>query len=74
LLQALDHVCFVLVFHWFVHFLLTYEMWMTTVIMLLGRLLGKVRGLRREVISVKREVVSHHTVILLANSTFVGMF
>jgi hypothetical protein len=37
-------------------------MWMTTVIMLLGRLMGKVRGLRREVISVKREVVSHHTV------------
>ena len=37
-------------------------MWMTTVIMLLGRLMGKVRGLQDEVISVKREVVSHHTV------------
>jgi hypothetical protein len=37
-------------------------MWTTTVIMLLGRLMGKVCGLRREMISVKREVVSHHTV------------
>ena len=36
--------------------------WTTTEIMLLGRLMGKVCGLGREVISVKREVVSHHTV------------
>jgi len=37
-------------------------MWTTTVIMLLGRLMGKVCGLWCEVISVKRDGVSHHTV------------